>query len=77
MNKWIWLALFGCGLARADMLEALKAYETQQFSIAKQQFEQLLPLGNELAAFNLGAMAYQGEGQESNLTAALAYFMLA
>src|SRR5690606_2108493 len=36
-----------------------------------------LPLGNELAAYNLGAMAYQGEGQPADLTQALAYFMLA
>ena len=77
MKKWLWLALFGCGVANADMLDALQAYEKQQFAEAKREFEQLLPLGNELAAFNLGAMAYQGEGQQPDLTKAIAYFMLA
>lgn len=77
MGKWLWLALFGCGVANADMLDALQAYEKQQFAEAKRQFEQLLPLGNELATFNLGAMAYQGEGQSPDLVKAIAHFMLA
>ena len=77
MKKWIWLALFSCGVAHADMLEALQAYETKNFNVAERQFEELLPLGNELAAFNLGVMAYQGEGQQADLTKALGYFMLA
>lgn len=62
---------------QADMLSALKAYDQKQYIEARQQFAELLPLANELAAFNLGAMAYQGEGQEKDLTKALAYFMLA
>ncbi|GHG59698.1 hypothetical protein GCM10010919_02460 [Alishewanella longhuensis] len=77
MKKWFIAALFTCGFAHADMLDALKAYENKDFAQAQQQFSALLPLGNELAAFNLGAMAYQGEGQAPNLTEALAYFMLA
>ena len=77
MKKWFIAALFGCSVAQADMLDALKAYENENFTEAKQQFEELLPLGNELAAFNLGAMAYQGDGQTANLSEAIAYFMLA
>lgn len=77
MKKWIWLALFGCAAVQADMLDALKAYEQQNYTEARQQFEVLLPLGNELAAFNLGAMAYQGEGQDKDLVKAIAHFMLA
>ncbi|WP_213995208.1 TonB family protein [Arsukibacterium sp.] len=77
MKKWLFAALFGCNVAQADMLEALKAYENKNYSEAQQDFIKLLPLGNESAAFNLGAMAYQGEGQEKDLNQALAYFMLA
>jgi TonB family protein len=63
-------------VVQADMLDALKAYEQKNYAEARQQFAELLPLGNELAAFNLGAMAYYGEGQDKDLTEALAYFML-
>ncbi|WP_052750299.1 energy transducer TonB [Arsukibacterium sp. MJ3] len=77
MKKWILAALFGCSVAQADMLEALKAYENQNYTQAQQQFAELVPLGNELAVFNLGAMAYQGEGQAKDLSEAIAYFMLA
>ena len=77
MKQWIWLALLACNLVQADMLDALKAYEQGNYTEAQQQFAELVPLGNELAAFNLGAMAYQGEGQEQDLSKAIAYFMLA
>ncbi|MDP5144730.1 TonB family protein [Rheinheimera baltica] len=77
MKKWIWLALLSCGAVQADMLDALKAYEQKNYIDAQQQFAELLPLGNELAAFNLGVMAYQAEGQPQDLTKALTYFMLA
>lgn len=77
MKKWLWLALLSCTAAHADMLDALKAYEQKNYTEAQQQFAELLPLANELAAFNLGAMVYQGDGQEKDLTKALAYFMLA
>lgn len=77
MKRWIWLALLGCTSLQADMLDALKAYEEKNYTAAQQQFAELLPLGNELAAFNLGVMAYQGEGQDQDLTAAMAYFKLA
>ena len=77
MKKWICLLLLSCTSVQADMLDALKAYEQKDYTAAAQQFAELLPLGNEMAAFNLGAMAYQGEGQEQDLPAALAYFMFA
>lgn len=77
MKKWLWLALLSCTAVQADMLDALKAYEQKNYTEAQQQFAELLPLANEMAAFNLGAMAYQGDGQEKDLTKALAYFMLA
>ncbi|WNO59592.1 TonB family protein [Rheinheimera sp. MMS21-TC3] len=77
MKKWIFMLAFGSSVAQADMLDALNAYEQKDFAEAQQQFQQLIPLGNELAAFNLGAMAYQGDGQEQNIVQALGYFMLA
>lgn len=63
--------------ASADWLHAMHAYEQQDFETAKTKFQQLLPLGNEAAVFNLGAMAYQGEGGNASLVDAMAYFMLA
>ena len=69
--------LLASGTLQADMLDALKAYEQKNYAEAQQQFAELLPLGNELAAFNLGVMAYQGEGQAQDLARALAFFQLA
>lgn len=77
MKKWLLLALLGSTAAQADMLDALRAYEQKNYAGAQQQFAELLPLGNELAAFNLGVMAYQGEGQAQDLVKALAFFQLA
>ncbi|MBU2070938.1 MAG: TonB family protein [Gammaproteobacteria bacterium] len=77
MKKWLLLALLGSSVAQANMLDALQAYGKKDYAAAAQQFAELLPLGNELAAFNLGVMAYQGEGQPADLAKALAYFMLA
>ncbi|WP_423187799.1 TonB family protein [Alishewanella sp. d11] len=77
MKKWVLAILLSCNAAQADMLEALKAYENKDYLQAQQHFSNLLPLGNEIAAFNLGAMAFQGEGQEKDLSEAIAYFMLA
>ncbi|MCF4010911.1 SEL1-like repeat protein [Rheinheimera sp. UJ63] len=62
---------------RADWLSALQAYENKQYAVAKTGFTNLLPLGNANAAFNLGVMAYYGEGQEVDLEQALTYFLLA
>lgn len=77
MKKWLALALLCSSAVQADMLDALQAYEQKNYVEARQQFAELLPLGNELAAFNLGVMAYQGEGQAQDLAKALAFFQLA
>lgn len=61
----------------ADWLSGLTAYENKDFARAKTEFSQLLPLGNGKAAFNLGVMAYYGEGQTPDLVKALSYFLLA
>lgn len=77
MKQWIWLLLLGCASAQADMLQALQAYQEEDYLQAQQHFVELLPLGNELAAFNLGVMALQGQGQPKDPTTALAYFTMA
>ncbi|MBV2130975.1 TonB family protein [Arsukibacterium indicum] len=64
-------------MAQADMLDALKAYENSQYDEARQQFSELLPLGNAQAAFNMAAMFYHGQGQAPDLTAAAGYFHFA
>lgn len=61
----------------ADLLDALKYYEQKQYPQAQAEFSSLLPLGNELAAFNLAVMHYKGEGIAANPVKALAYFQLA
>ncbi len=66
--------LFSAFTVQADLLTALQAYEKQDYALAKQEFAALLPLANEQAAFNLGAMAYNAEGQARDLVKAQAYF---
>lgn len=78
--KKLWF--FAAGLlvaqpATADWWHALTAYEQQNYNLAQQEFEKLLPLGNKDAAFNLGAMYFNGEGVTQDRNKALAYFMLA
>jgi len=67
----VFLSAFSC---QADLLTAVQAYEKQDFHKATQEFGALLPLANEQAAFNLGAMAYNAEGQPRDLVKAQAYF---
>lgn len=64
-------------MAQADLLDALKYYKQQDFAKARIEFSQLVPLGNEMAAFNLAAMYHNGEGTEADPVKALAYFQLA
>lgn len=64
-------------LTHADLLEALKHYEQKDYPKAAIEFTELLPLGNELAAFNLAVMYYKGEGTTADPVKALAYFRLA
>lgn len=61
----------------SDMLDALKHYEQQDYHKASTEFSALLPLGNELAAFNLAVMHYKGQGNVADPVKALAYFQLA
>jgi TonB family protein len=64
-------------LAQADLLDALQHYEQKDYPKASAEFTQLLPLGNEVAAFNLAVMFYKGEGTAADPVKALAYFQLA
>lgn len=64
-------------MVNADMLDALKHYELKDYPKASAEFSALLPLGNELAAFNLAVMFYKGEGTQADPVKALAYFQLA
>lgn len=61
----------------ADWWQAITAYGQQDYRLAQQEFEKLLPLGNKDAAFNLGAMYFNGEGVQQDAAKALAHFMLA
>lgn len=64
-------------MAQADLLDALQHYERKDYPKATAEFTQLLPLGNEVAAFNLAVMFYKGEGTTADPVKALAYFQLA
>jgi TonB family protein len=78
MRKFPLLSLlFAAFTTQADLLTALKAHENKDFATATAEFNQLLPLANEQAAYNLGAMAYNGEGQPRDKVKALAYFEFA
>jgi len=63
--------------AAANFLTGFIAYEKKDYATAHYEFSALLPLGNEQAAFNLAAMASNGEGQSKDPVKALAYFELA
>lgn len=63
--------------APANMLLAIQAYEKQDYPLAHQQFQQLLTLGNEVAAFNLAVMAYKGQGEPTDVVKAVALLGLA
>lgn len=63
--------------APANMLRAIQAYEKQDYPVAHQQFQQLLTLGNEVAAFNLAVMAYKGQGEPADAVKAVALLGLA
>ncbi|MBZ9613789.1 TonB family protein [Rheinheimera maricola] len=76
--RWLLaLILLWPALATADWLAAMQAYEKADYATARAGFEKLLPLGNAQAAFNLAAMAYQGQGQSADNVSAVAYFAYA
>jgi TonB family protein len=64
-------------LSHADIYQAGQMYHRQDYPQAKAEFERLLPLGNELAAFNLAVMAMKGQGMEPDLRLAYQYFLIA
>jgi TonB family protein len=78
MRKFPLLALLISAFStQADLLTALQAYDKKDYTKAAADFNQLIPLASEQAAFNLGAMAYNGEGQPRDLVKALSYFEFA
>lgn len=77
MHKLLVTVFFCSFSVQADWVSAIRAYEGGSFAEAKTEFEKLIPLANENAAFNLGIMAYQGQGQQVSLAESLARFMLA
>lgn len=70
-------ALLTSFLVQADFYQAGQLYQQQQYQQAKAEFERLVPLGNELAAFNLAVMAMKGQGMEQDLPLAYRYFLIA
>ncbi len=77
MRAGLILLLIFASYAQADWLKAMLAYENKDFTTARAEFKQLIELANDGAAFNLGVMAYNGEGQEKDVVEAAAYFQLA
>ena len=63
--------------AKADLQSAMKAHAAKDYASAKQQFRALLPIRNEVAAYKLGLMAYNGEGEQQDIIQAAAYLALA
>ncbi len=70
-------SLFICGLAQADLLDALKYYDQKDYAKAQTEFAALVPLGNETAAFNLAVMHQEGQGTAVDLVKTQAYLQLA
>lgn len=78
--KWILsfcLMLIAHATVASSWLDALDAYQREEFATAKQGFAELIPLANETAVFNLGVMALHGQGQPVDEPKALGYFFLA
>ena len=65
------------GAIKADFLQALQAYEQENYAAAYTGFAELIVLGNAQAAFNLGVMYYHGRGVETNSVESVAYLHLA
>ncbi len=63
--------------AKADLQSAMRAHTAKDYASAKQQFRALLPIRNEVAAYKLGLMAYNGEGEQQDIIQAAAYLALA
>lgn len=71
-------SLLLCTLAaHADLPSAMQAHAKKDYTTAKQHFRALLPIRNEVAAYKLGLMAYNGEGEQQDVIQAAAYLALA
>lgn len=70
-------ALLISSVALADTYQASQLYHQQKYQQAKAEFELLLPLGNDTAAFNLAVMAMNGQGMDQDIELAYSYFSLA
>lgn len=70
-------ALLTSFLVKADLYHATQLYQQQKYQEAKGEFEQLLALGNEMAAFNLAVMAMNAQGMEQDLPRSYSYYLVA
>lgn len=77
VNSVISLSLLAACSVQAAYLDAVQAYQQNHFTDAQREFEQLRLLGNANAAFNLGIMAYKGQGEQVDLVKAAAYLRYA
>lgn len=64
------------GVSYADIYTALTDYDAGNYAEAKREFDRLLPLGNDKAAFNLGVMYFNGDGVERDVALAHSYLQL-
>lgn len=62
--------------ARADFASAMYYYQSENYSLAQQEFLPLAALGHHDSQFNLGAMYYRGQGVQQNNTEAYAWIAL-
>lgn len=70
-------ALLSSFFVSADLYLAKRYYHQENYQQAKAEFERLLPLGNDMAAFNLAVMAMKGQGMQQDLSLAYLYFLAA
>ncbi len=70
-------ALLSSFFVTADLYQAGQYYHQENYLQAKEEFERLLPLGNDMAAFNLAVMAMNGQGMQQDLPLAYCYFLAA
>lgn len=70
-------ALLSSFFVSADLYQAKRYYHQKNYQQAKAEFERLLPLGNDMAAFNLAVMAMKGQGMQQDLSLAYLYFLAA
>lgn len=69
--------IFSSVFVYADLQDALKAYEMQNFESAHKQFMQLAEVGNADAFYNLGVMHFKGQYVDKDYQQAYAWMSLA